>query len=128
METHRYAGIASRGPIKAKAEIHSFQEAEEFLNGKARRELASNVVVRVICGTRSNPRSIAVQLYDTKIIIYHHDGTWQADNGGFNTPTTSARCSQFSPRDYFFYHHKGKLLAYRNGKSYPTGRGVIFKV
>lgn len=119
--THPNAGIAATCFLKTKgnAEVHSYQDAAAFLGGSSQRTIASNVTI-----VRRSPSSIAVRLYQTNIITYHADGTFEADNGGYATPTTSTRCNQFGPRGYYFCHGKYKLLA--NGK--PTGPGVRFPV
>lgn len=57
---------------------------------------------------------IAVILYDTAIIHYREHGHWTADNGGFNTPTTSRRAMQFGPRGVHF-SHVNKVLTPREG-------------
>lgn len=115
--THAYAGITT-GYVKAKADIHSYDDAEAFLDGQQQKQLASNVIVR-----RLSPTSIAIRLYNTDILVYHSDGTFEADNGGYNTPTTSGRCNQFGPRNYHFSHAKKKLVAW-NGEYHATGKGV----
>jgi hypothetical protein len=123
--------------IKTKATIRSYADCEAFLDNLDERQLGSNVVVRkiqphfrgqgphryeggkkcVYCGERKtlDRSSFAVRLYGTDIIIYHCDGTFEFDNGGFNTPTTSTRCNQFGPTGWWFSHHKKKLHAYRSG-------------
>lgn len=102
--THLNAGIPANSYIKAKAEVKSYEDAATFLGNDREKKLASNTVVH-----RVAPDAIAVRLYETDIITYYADGTFTADNGGFNTPTTSTRCTQFGPRGWFFYHHKKKL-------------------
>jgi len=105
--SHYYSGIAANNPVKAKAEVNSFEQAEAFLDGEFKRKLASNVVVhQVVDG------GIAVCLYATDIITYYPDGTFIADNGGFSTPTTSTRCNQFGPKGWRFFHEKGSLMGW----------------
>lgn len=100
--THDYAGIsANNRQIKARGEIHSFEDAERFLAGDQVRTVASHVMVRKVDQDR-----IDIVLYDTAIITYYRDGSWTADNGGFNTPTTSARATQFGPGVYFYHDNK----------------------
>lgn len=111
--THDHAGIAALG-VKAKGEVRSFDEAKAYLGGKDERTLASNVTV-----VRRSRTAIAIRLYQTDIITYHKDGTFEADNGGWNTPTTANRCSQFGPRGWRFYHHKKKL--HGNGRLMAKG-------
>ena len=109
--THLYSGIASRGPIKARAEIHSFKDAERFLNGARVRTIAANTFIESVstCGVPDcKACRIDVVLYDTPILRYFRDG-FEADNGGFNTPTTSARLNQFGPEGFYFFHKDKKL-------------------
>jgi hypothetical protein len=103
--SHYYAGIAANNPVKAKAEVKSFEQAEAFLDGEEERKLASNVVVHLV-----EDDGIAVCLYNTDIITYYPDGTFIAKNGGFNTPTTSTRCNQFGPKNWCFFHENGELM------------------
>jgi len=118
LTSHENAGIAATRFVKVKAEIRSYSEAAAFLGEALERKVASNVMV-----VRKNKSTIAIRLYDTDIIRYYADGRFSADNGGFNTPTTSTRCNQFGPLCWFFYHYKKELeaspFAYVEGK--PTG-------
>lgn len=110
--THTNAGIAALTTLKTvgNAEVHSYEDAECFLGGLSFRKIASNVMI-----FRNSPTTISVKLYQTDIVTYHKDGTFTAQNGGFNTPTTSARAQQFGPRNTYFYHHK-KILHPTSGK------------
>lgn len=58
---------------------------------------------------------IDVILYDTPIVRYYQDGSFSVDNGGFNTPTTSTRISQFTPHGYHAYHANKKLCLAGSG-------------
>lgn len=49
--------------------------------------------------------------YDTCIVKYYADGSFSVDNGGFNTPTTSTRINQFTPRWFSVSHVDKKLVA-----------------
>jgi len=123
--THNNAGIPANSFIKAKAEIHCFADALAFVQkqqtwGENLLPLASNVVVYVVKRRRGKPVSIAVRLYDTDIITYHANGTWEADNGGFFTPTTSTRCNQFGPYGFHFSHVNKKLVAWN-----PSAGGYL---
>lgn len=122
--SHIYAGISSRW-VKAKAEVKSFEEAEAFLGNLDERKIASNVSI-----VRRGRNTIAVRLYQTDIITYHRDGTFEGDNGGWGTPTTSGRCNQFGPRGWFFGHGKGKLFGYHSPsqQSFKMGRGIRLAV
>jgi hypothetical protein len=102
--THNYAGIASLGNINAKAEIKSYAQAKAFLGDDREKIVASNVTI-----VAHPDKSISVRLYDTDIITYYPDETFSWTNGGFNTPTTANRATQFGPAGYSFYHHK-KIL------------------
>jgi hypothetical protein len=125
-----YAGIPATCFIAAKAKIKSFKEAVDFLDGEREKKLGSNVVARVKAGPAHRPKSVAIRLYNTDIITYHNDGTFEADNGGFNTPTTSTRCNQFGPEGFSFAHYGKKLWVYshQTRQSLPTGKGVKIKV
>jgi hypothetical protein len=146
--THLYAGIAANMPIKSEADIKSYADCVAFMGDEREKQVASNVRIRRVqshfggngphryddsdktccyCGEPKhlNRPSYAVVLYDTKIIIYHPDGMFEADNGGFDTPTTSQRASQFGPEGFSFWHDNKNLVAnHVGGKVYKTGRGV----
>jgi hypothetical protein len=110
--THPYAGSAGRWLTRTKGEIHSYQDAEDFLGDEDERNIGANmVIVRRVDG-------IAVKLYDTDIIIYYPDETFKADNGGFRTPTTVNRLNQFGPKGWNFAHEKKRLTAWRHGETH----------
>lgn len=108
--THDYAGIAANSFVKTvgDTEIHSYDDARQFLGKEKERVIASNVTV-----VRLSRTSIGIRLYSTFILTYHSDGTFEGDNcnGAFATPTTSSRCNQFGPKGYFFGHRNRKLYA-----------------
>lgn len=58
---------------------------------------------------RDMRREIDVWLYSTKILTFHPDGTFEAKDGGFNTPTTISRLHQFGPPDWHFGYCRGEL-------------------
>ncbi len=122
---HPHAGIAAMPGIKSKAEIRSHRDCEAFLAGENRKKVASNVYVE------ARGTSFAIILYETAIVIYHDDGTFEADNGGWNTPTTSARATQFGPLGWYFCHSHKKLCVWRpacaslNGPDIDTPGGII---
>lgn len=65
---------------------------------------------------------IAIALYDTEIVRYYPNGTFSVDNGGFNTPTTSNRVTQFCPPGWFAFHERKQLCLHGpNGERiYPA--------
>jgi hypothetical protein len=65
---------------------------------------------------------VATWLYETDIITYYPDGTFVADNGGFNTPTTSTRCNQFGPEGWCFFHHNKKLTGRNKSMDIEMGK------
>lgn len=104
--THGGYGIPANTRIKAKAEIHSYADCVAFLDGDNEKEVASNVTI-----VRRAPDAIAVRLYQTDIITYYADDTFSFTNGGYYTPTTSARANQFGPKGVWFSNVKMKLCA-----------------
>lgn len=100
-----YAGIAANTDVKAKAEIGSWQDCFDFLAGRPEAKLASNV--KVVYHPTSF--SYGVVLYGTEIVTYYPSETFSVRNGGFNTPTTRTRVTQFTPDGYVFFHEKKKL-------------------
>jgi hypothetical protein len=113
--TNEWAGIAANIDIKAKAKIGSYADAKAFLHaqgGNFKADLASNVRVERDIGDLSGP--IHVVLYETRIVTYYPDETFSVANGGYNTPTTSRRVTQFTPDGYIFGHQDKKLAL--NGK------------
>ena len=110
--SHIYAGIPAGSFIKAKAEIHSYQEAADFLGDESERELASNVRVLRLPKALDGALCIGIQLYNTIVLRYYSDGTFVADNGGHNTPTTRTRVAQFGPKGWNWWHKKKQLHGY----------------
>lgn len=110
--THLYAGVAGRWLSRTKGEIHSYRDCVKFLGDQDERKIGANVVVV------RRGEAVAVRLYDTDIVTYYPDGTFEADNGGFRTPTTSNRLNQFGPRGWNFSHEKKQLIAWRTGEKH----------
>jgi hypothetical protein len=104
--THDYAGIPANTTIKARGKVESYADGVDFLAGQESRILASNVMVR----RNREHDNIAVVLYDTEIIRYYPDGTFSVDNGGYNTPTSASRVTQFTPPPYWAHHSSKKML------------------
>lgn len=118
-----YAGIAANIDIKVKAPIKSWRDGDEFLGkSESSKPLGSNVRVE-----RDLADNIHVVLYSTRIVTYYPDETFSVQNGGFNTPTTSRRVTQFTPDAYVFFHHKKKLALHPDnspaeGERFPVER------
>lgn len=107
-----YAGIAANNDVRARADIRSYEDALAFLHHEgiqtdltplADVRLASNVYVRW------TEDYIAIVLYLTEVVRYYPDGTFSVDNDGHNTPTTSRRVNQFTPRWATFWHEQRML-------------------
>ena len=115
LTTHQNAGIPANSYIKTKddVEIHSYEDCAAFLGAAKEKVIASNVKI-----VRLDAKTCGVKLYKTVIITYCSDGTWTASNGGYNTPTTSTRCSQFGPVGVRFAHADKQLIAFGNGVSH----------
>lgn len=111
LTTHNNAGIAATTTVKTKKDlvVNSFETAEraffELSEGSFRWEvnLASNVRLR------RQPGYFAIVLYDTEIVRYYPDGTFSVDSGGFNTPTTANRVTQFTPDGWRGFNEKKQL-------------------
>ena len=93
----------------AAAECHTYEEYMAFLDREKTKEIARNVQVRSYYG------KVYIRVYDTDILIFYPDGTFSADNGGFNTATTTDRLNQFGPRSVRFYHEDGNLFCENRG-------------
>jgi hypothetical protein len=117
--THEGYGIPANMRIKVKAPTHTYEQCEAFLTGDREKTVASNVKV-----VRLTEDSIAIRLYRTDIITYYRDGTFSWTNGGYYTPTTSARANQFGPEGVWFGNHN--LMLYANGTA--EGVGVRLRV
>lgn len=73
----------------------AFARAEAFLakgRNKHERPLKSNTRLR-----RIDDDAIAVVFHYTAVVTYHRDGTFTIFGGGWNSPTTKNRISEFSP-------------------------------
>jgi hypothetical protein len=130
--THQYSGIVANLPVKTVDEhvFDSFEACQQFASTHEpysrtdirhrRWTVASNVDLRFIEGRGED--YFAIVLYNTEIVRYYQDGTFSVDNGGFNTPTTSTRVTQFTPSGYSAWHHKRKMML----NSSATGHEVRF--
>lgn len=78
-------------------------------------QIASNLHLCYWKGTQA----IGIRLYGTVILTYHPDNTFEAHDGGFKTPTTKSRISQFGPAGYHFYFSDYVL----KGVHWETGIG-----
>lgn len=120
--THDYAGIVANAPVKTiklAEDVTSFEKAKTAFDriewaihkgklGLSRSrngdlQIASNVYLRWA------ESYMAVVLYDTEIVRYYPDGTFSVDNGGYNTPTTRQRITQFTPKGWNAWHVGGKI-------------------
>lgn len=114
---HQYAGVAA-WRVKLAAEIHSYADALAFLGGEdavdmrigREKKLAASMTVLRMYDDPEGRKRIAIRLYSTNILVYREDEMFFADNGGYNTPTTSTRLNMVAPRGWFFSHHKKKLI------------------
>lgn len=126
---HPYAGIAANTYVKTVDDFapQSFDDCASFANThEVNRiqsdpnewKIASNMRLRFHPGGSPYdvddkgeiPHCFAIVLYDTEIVRYFMDDKFSVDNGGFTTPTSSRRISQFTPDGYNFYHHNKKLV------------------
>lgn len=101
-----WAGIYANRYIKQKAPTHSYEQAAAFLGDAHRRTVACNIDVERLSAT-----SVGIRLYRTLIIIYHADGTFEADDGGWRTVTTTTRMQQFGPEGWWYHHRNQKFGA-----------------
>ena len=109
--THQYAGIAA-WRVKLAAEIHSYADALAFLEARGSRseKLAANMYVTAGGPAEDPYKQIWIILYRTTVLCYRRDGKFWADNGGWNTPTTSTRLNMVAPRGWFFSHERKRLV------------------
>lgn len=117
-DSSAYAGIAAWN-FKLKGEIHSYEQARAFVKENdpdgVMAELGPNMHVLLKGdGYLEREDIYVVLLYNTEIIRYYPDGTFSVNNGGHNTPTTSARLNAVLPDGFRCYHFstreiKGKL-------------------
>lgn len=132
LTTHVNAGIAANAKIKTWQDrtFESFEDCRDAYwsaNGpeheKARwRErfgikdlrIGSNVYLRPLQQDHLSgiPAAYAIVLYSTEIVRYYADGTFSVCNGGYNTPTTSSRISQFTPPGFYVWHDRKKLVMF----------------
>ena len=106
---HDYAGVAAKIRVNG-PEITCYADANKFIGTEREKKLASNM--RIL---RPGVFSIYVVLYNTAILVYYPDETFEADNGGWNTPTTVNRLDQFGPKAWYFFHNKKLLWGWARG-------------
>lgn len=83
--------------VRAKWEIHSFEDCDRFLRFRSGLKLAHNTRVH-----RLTPRSYAIRLYNTDILIYYPERVFRFTEHAFNTKTTCQRLNQFGPHGWSF--------------------------
>jgi len=105
--THQYAGIAAWN-VKLRAEIHSYDDARKFLGDQKSEKLSAHMFVL----TTDDYATIDIVLYSTTILRYTADGKFWADNGGYNTPTTTQRLNMLAPGPWQFAHSKKRLVGW----------------
>lgn len=117
--SHAYSGIAANTQVKTigGAKVFDYASADAFLDGANMAQLASNI--RLF----RHEHHIGLVLYDTEIIRYYDtNDCFSVDNGGHNTPTTSARVNQFTPPDWHFWHDNKMLVTITDGDDYDRTR------
>jgi hypothetical protein len=130
--THPYSGIVANLPVKTVGDtvFDSYEACAEFARTHepySRTDIyhrywaiASNVDLAFRQGRGED--YFGIVLYNTEIVRFYQDETFSVDNGGFNTPTTSTRVTQFTPMGYSAWHSKGKMML----NSSATGHDVRF--
>lgn len=130
--THDHAGIAANMNINVVDDwvFDSYnactgfdaQHNVDFVGyGEREWKIASNVRLR--SNDTCSEHYYSIVLYDTEIVRYYRDNqTFSVDNGGFNTPTTATRVTQFTPAGYYAMHFRKQLVL--NGR--PTGHDNRF--
>jgi hypothetical protein len=115
--THEYAGIAANMAIKTVDNyvFDSFEACHRFADehkalGEGEWNIASNVNLKLVSHDGFKIDYYAIVLYRTEIVRYYPDGMFSVDNGGFNTPTTASRVTQFTPQGYDAYHAKHRMM------------------
>lgn len=127
--THDNAGIAAWN-FKLKGEVKSYEQARAFVRENdpncIMAELGPKMHVLLLGDGHGYREDVyAVVLYNTEIIRYYPDGTFSVDNGGHNTPTTTARLKAVLPDGFGCYHFstreiKGKLGLFHYESPYDT--------
>lgn len=137
MSYSAYAGIAAWN-FKLKGEVKSYEQARAFVRENDPDGVMAQLgpqmhVLLKGDGYLEREDIYAVILYNTEIIRYYPDGTFSVDNGGHNTPTTSARLNAVLPDGFYSYHFstqeiKGRLGLIRssphNATPFPKRRKV----
>ena len=127
--THQYAGIAAWN-VKLRAEIHSYDDARKFLGDQKSEKLGAHMFVL----TTDDYATIDIVLYSTTILRYTADGKFWADNGGYNTPTTTQRLNMLAPGPlgaWRFAHSKKRLVGWSPRScayNQPMGVGKLYPV
>jgi hypothetical protein len=93
---------------KLKATPKNFVEAAEILQGRESIRLGNNTHLE------NFHLGIAVRLHNTRIVVFHEDGSVTLHTGGYRTVTTKDRINEFITgrvyqKDYeWFYSVNGK--------------------
>lgn len=94
--------------------ITSHAEAMEFLKGKRAPYTAARKISSNKYAVKQTNGDIAIQLYDTKIVVYHPDNTITINNGGWATQTTHRHINLHIPASYKVRGVKGQTVYTKN--------------
>lgn len=88
----------------------SYDEAEEFLDGRDSRRIGSNTWIESYHG------AYALRLHDTRVVLYNDDGSLTLRSGGWQTSTTKDRLSQvLRRRDLTIFQERGQWYVAKAG-------------
>lgn len=74
-----------------------FNTLSEMLGDRINRKVANNTRLYRIHPDKYNGEAIAVRLWDTDVVTYHHDGRIILNSAGFQTGTTKRRMNDWTP-------------------------------
>lgn len=111
----------------------SFSEADKFLGNRDSVKIANNTWLERdrVSSIHTGERSISVRLHSTYVVTYWVDGSVTVNTGGYNTPTTARRISQFSPLSVSLKpvngNHIHRLGSYRFDNPIEFGNRIQMK-
>ena len=108
---------------KMKADVRSYGEAQDYLQGEDSKEIGHNTWVH------RTDEFIGIMLQSTYVVRYYPDGKATLHTGGWSTVTTKQRINCFIPHPYCLYQRNwnwylwdrdtDKTIGFREGMEVP---------
>jgi len=92
--------------VNFKHRVHSYEEAEEILQGRDQLKIAHNTYL--VRSTQFNYPIISIRFHNTNVVTYYPYGDVNIDDGGWDTITTRERIKRNLPNGWGYFRKNGK--------------------